>query len=57
MEKFKRTLRLVGLIALMILASVGIGITGAVPVPTTNRKEETVETIAEIEEFSDDEPD
>jgi len=40
-------LRLLGLICLIVLASVGMGIGGAVPIPATNKKEDTIELIAE----------
>jgi len=54
MKNFKRTLRLLGLVTLIILASVGIGIGGCVPIPPANKKEETIEIIVELEESSND---
>jgi len=53
MKKFKRILRLLGLICLIILASVGMGIGGAVPLPMANKKEDTIELI--VESSDDDE--
>ena len=37
MERFKRILRMVALVCLMLLASVGIGLTGAAPVYSKER--------------------
>ena len=37
MERFKRILRMVALVCLMLLASVGIGLTGAAPVYSKDR--------------------
>jgi len=50
MKKFKRILKLLGLICLIILASVGMGIGGAVPIPMVNKKEDTIELIVESSE-------
>jgi hypothetical protein len=40
MKRFKRILKLGGLMLLIILASLGFGIGGGVPVPAIKRKEE-----------------
>jgi len=53
MKKFKRILRLSGLICLIILASVGMGIGGAVPIPMANKKEDTIELIVESSDDDD----
>lgn len=45
MKKLKRILRLMGLVSLILMASVGMGITGAVPVPVSTKKDETIELI------------
>jgi len=50
MNNFKRTLRLLGLIVLLILASVGMGIGGAMPIPTNNRRQEIIEIQMDSEE-------
>lgn len=47
MKRFKKATRLLGLVVLLFLASVGIGISGGVPVSTPGRKEDTIETTAE----------
>lgn len=49
MKRLKKTARLFGLVILMILATVGMGISGAVPVPPTNKKDPT-EEVAEAHE-------
>ena len=40
MKRFKRICKLGGLMLLIILASVGIGLSGGIPVPAAKRKEE-----------------
>ena len=54
MKRFKKMLRLLGLIVLLVLATVGIGIGGGVPVRSANRKENTIEiTTDELENGED----
>lgn len=50
MKKFQKTIRLFSLILLVILASVGIGIGGAVPVNTNKKRENLIEIKTELVE-------
>lgn len=43
MNSFKKMLRLLALIALMALATIGIGLGGGIPVQVTKRKEDHIE--------------
>lgn len=54
MKRIKRTLRLLGLIILMILASVGIGIGGGAPIPQIKRRDDPIEIQDELVESTDD---
>jgi len=47
MNKFKRTLRRFAFILLIILAAVGVGIVGGIPIPSNGRKKETAEIVTE----------
>ena len=49
MKALIKALKLLGIILLMVLASFGMGIGGAVPVPK-NRKEDTIEIVEAEEE-------
>lgn len=54
MNTFKRKLRQIGFIVLIILASVGVGLTGGIPIPKTSRKKETHEIAVEkVDEEND----
>lgn len=53
MNNFKRTLKLLGLICLIVLASVGMGIGGAVPIPMANKKEDTIELIVKSDDIDE----
>jgi hypothetical protein len=48
MKRFKKTLRLIGLVLLIVLACLGIGIGGGAPVPRFNKKENTIGINAEL---------
>ena len=50
MEKFKRAMRLLLLICLIILAGFGIGLCGAVPIPQSNKREDPVKIEIELVE-------
>lgn len=50
MKKLQKTLRLFSLIILVILASVGIGIGGAIPVTTNKKRENSIEIKTELVE-------
>ncbi|MBC7865492.1 MAG: hypothetical protein IAF38_21130 [Bacteroidia bacterium] len=54
MKNLKRALRLFGLGLLIVLASVGIGIGGAVPISSNRKRENTNETKIELVETRDD---
>ncbi len=48
MKKFKRLITLLGFVLLMVLASVGMGIAGAVPMISTNKRKEAI--VIDVEE-------
>ncbi|MBK6266178.1 hypothetical protein JKA74_14125 [Marivirga sp. S37H4] len=50
MKSFKKTLRRIGFIVLIILAAVGVGFFGGIPLPKPTKKEDTIEMIVEMEE-------
>jgi hypothetical protein len=54
MKSFKKTLKLLGLVLLIVLASFGIGIAGGVPIPSSKRKEDTIEISIELLESNED---
>ena len=54
MKSFKKILRLLGLVLLIVLASVGIGFGGGVPIPTSNKKEDTLKIKVESVESNED---
>lgn len=54
MKSFKRKMRLLGYIILIVLASVGIGIGGAVTVPPVLRTKDRDDTPIELLETKDD---
>jgi hypothetical protein len=55
MKRFNKILRLIGLVLLLCLATIGISIGGGVPVPFARRKENTAEIKIELVETKDDE--
>lgn len=50
LQQFKKHLRMLGLVLLIILAGFGIGLTGGLPVPKLNRRDDKIE-------LSDESPD
>lgn len=52
MRKFKRALRLIGLIFLLLLASMGVGLIGGVPIQPIRKKEDVIEAIIEMDNAS-----
>ena len=50
MKSFKKSLKLLGLILLIVLASFGIGIGGGVPIPSSNKKDEAINIKLEADE-------
>ena len=55
MKSFKKTLRLFGLVFLIVLATLGIGFVGGVPIPLSKKKEDTIELKTELIEDKEDE--
>ena len=54
MKRFKKILKLLGLVCLIVLASVGIGITGGIPIPSSKKKENNIEIKIELVESTED---
>lgn len=54
MKKLKKVLRLLRLIFFIVLAAVGMGLSGGAPIPHFSRKEDTIE-VNDENESSDDE--
>ncbi|MTI30874.1 hypothetical protein [Xanthovirga aplysinae] len=50
MKSFKKSLRLIGLIFLMLLASVGFGLMGVAPIQFSNKRRDFPETTVELVE-------
>ncbi len=50
MESFKKSLRLFGLVCLIVLGAIGVGISGGIPIPTSNRKKNPTEINITIDE-------
>lgn len=50
-------MRIVVLIFLILLATVGVGLSGGIPTPSSGRKENTIEIRTEIEEEDEEKPD
>ena len=57
MKKCKRVIKLLGFVLLMVLASVGMGISGAAPVMPTNKREDALVIDAEEVDSEDSETD
>jgi hypothetical protein len=55
MKSFKKTLRLLGLVLLIVLASLGIGFVGGIPIPPIKKREDTIELKTELVEDKEDE--
>ncbi|MGK7392485.1 MAG: hypothetical protein ACNS60_19175 [Candidatus Cyclobacteriaceae bacterium M2_1C_046] len=54
MKSFKKILRLLGLVLLIVLASIGVGFGAGVPIPASNKKEDTIEVTVELVESNED---
>jgi CHASE3 domain sensor protein len=52
MKRFKKLLRLCGLVLFLLLAAGGVSLTGIAPVPPKNRRMINTETVIEMEEDS-----
>ena len=55
MKSFKKTFKLLGLVFLIVLASVGIGFGGGIPIPSSNKREDTIAIKIELVESNKDE--
>jgi hypothetical protein len=49
-KKFKKIMRIAGMIMLMVLASFGVGLIGGVPIPMNKRRENVIELRIELKE-------
>ena len=50
MERFKNILKLSALVLLIVLASVGIGMAGGVPIPSSNKRKDSTDLKIELVE-------
>ncbi len=57
MKRFKKTLRLLGLMCLIILAAFGVGIAGGVPIPPSNKRQHDIEVKIELHDTEESEAD
>ncbi|MCU4175800.1 hypothetical protein [Carboxylicivirga sp. N1Y90] len=48
MTNYKKVLRVVALVLLILLATLGIGISGGIPVSSSGKKEDTIEVKSEL---------
>ncbi|MCG8328128.1 MAG: hypothetical protein MI974_10605 [Chitinophagales bacterium] len=55
MEHFKKVLRLLIFIIIIALATIGIGISGGVPIPTSFKRENRAEMNIELKESDEEE--
>ena len=54
MERFKNILKLSALVLLIVLASVGIGMAGGVPIPSSNKRKDSTDLKIELVESNED---
>ena len=54
MERFKNILKLSALVLLIVLASVGIGMAGGVPMPSSNKRKDITDIKVELVEAKED---
>ena len=54
MKSLKKILRMSGLLLLLILASIGVGFSGGIPVPPLYKKDESLEIKIELVESNED---
>jgi len=57
MKRFKRILRLLGLMCLIALAVFGVGIAGGVPIPSSTKREHAIEVKIELLDTEESEAD
>ena len=53
MNKIKRAVHLIAFVCLIILASIGIGLSGGIPIPLSNSRKETEKENIELLENQD----
>ena len=49
MERFKKIMKLLALICLIILAGFGVGLTGGVPIPSFGQRNKTTDNVELVE--------
>lgn len=54
MKQFKKALRIIGFVLLIVLACSGLGLAGVVPIPSFRKKEDTIELAIRLKEKADD---
>lgn len=57
MKNFKRTIRLILFVCLIVLAALGIGLSGGVPLPFSNKRKDTPDINIELVESEDESTD
>ena len=57
MRRFKKALRLLGLMVIIGFASLGVGLYGGIPLATNSRKKDTIEIAVESEDTDEDDSD
>jgi hypothetical protein len=55
MQRFKRTIRLLGLVLLMLLASMGVGLSGGVPLSRSSKENDLIEIRQELTDQKEEE--
>ena len=54
MKLLKKTVKLLGITMLIVLASIGIGLGGGIPIPSSKKKEDFLEIKIELVDTNDD---
>jgi hypothetical protein len=55
MQRFKRTIRVLGLVLLMLLASMGVGLSGGVPLSRSSKENDLIEIRQELTDQKEEE--
>lgn len=53
MRSFKKMLRLIGLVLLLVLATMGVGLSGGVPVRSVGKRDEMIEISVQLDEAAE----